>query len=135
MKIQNLITAAFFVLVMVLEGCSPSIQVTNKSGQLLHKVKVRDVEFAENLDHCGNGCSTAFKSVPAGSNMIFLKVSEGSEWMQLGELGPFEKNRHYSVTITKSGAEFCAELWRRQQTNTTFNDDMTKVFVSGSCPH
>lgn len=133
MKIPNLLCAVTLAFFMVLAGCAPSTQVTNKSGMLLKKVRVNTIEFAENLDYCGDGCSTGFKDVPAGSNTIFLKVSEGSEWMTLGAVGPFEKNAHYSVTITKSGDQFCAELWKRLQTGTTFNDDATKIFVGKSC--
>lgn len=133
MKIPFLSSVASLVFLMVLAGCSSSTQVTNKSGILLEKVKVNSVEFSENLDHCGDGCSTGFINVPSGTNVIFLKVAPGSEWMELGKLGPFEKNSHYSVTITKSGDKFCAELWKRLQTSTTFNDDATKIFVEKSC--
>jgi hypothetical protein len=133
MKIPFLSSLAAFVFLMVLAGCSSSTQVTNKSGILLDKVKVNSVEFSENLDHCGDGCSTGFYNVPAGKNVVSLKVDAGSGWMVLGELGPFEKNAHYSVTITKSGGEFCAELWKRLQTTTTFNDDATKIFIGKSC--
>jgi len=118
---------------MVMASCAPSCQVTNKSGMPLQKVKVHSVEFSENLDYCGDGCSSGFKNVPAGKSMIFLQVAEGSEWMVLGELGPFEKKAHYSVTITKTGDQFCAELWKRLQTSTTFNDDATKIFSGKSC--
>jgi len=118
---------------MVLAGCSSSTQVTNNSGVLLNRVRVNTVEFSKNLDYCSDGCSTGFTGVPAGTNVISLNVAAGSEWMALGELGPFEKNSHYSVTITKSGVKFCAELWKRLQTTTTFNDDTTKIFVGKSC--
>lgn len=133
MKIPTLLSAAALVFFMVTAGCAPSSQVTNKSGMLLKKVRVNTVGFTENLDHCGDGCSTGFKDVPAGKNVIFLQVAEGSEWMTLGELGPFEKKAHYSVTITKTGDQFCAELWKRLQTGTTFNDDATKIFIGKSC--
>jgi len=133
MKIPDLLSAAALVFFMAMAGCAPSSQVTNKSGMLLQKVKVHNVEFTENLDHCGDGCSTGFKDVTAGKSVISLKVAEGSEWMTLGELGPFEKNVHYSVTITKTGDQFCAELWKRLQTSTTFNDDATRIFIGKSC--
>lgn len=133
MKIPTLSSVAALVFLMLMAGCSPSIQVTNKSGMLLQKVKVNTVEFTENLDYCSDGCSTAFKNVPPGKNVIAMKVSAGSEWMALGELGPFEKNVHYSVTITRSGDVFCAELWKRLQTVSTFNDDTTKIFLGKTC--
>jgi hypothetical protein len=133
MKMPTFSSVAVIAFLMVMAGCSPSTQVTNKSGVLLNKVKVNTVEFTENLDHCGDGCSTGFINVPAGKNVVSLKVAAGSEWMVLGELGPFEKNAHYSVTVTKSGDTFCAELWKRLQTSTTFNDDATKIFVGKSC--
>ncbi len=133
MKIPILLSVTALVFFLVVTGCAPSSQVTNKSGMLLKKVRVNTIEFTENLDHCGDGCSSGFKDVPAGKSEISLKVSEGSEWMTLGELGPFENNAHYSVTITKTGDQFCAELWKRLQTGTTFNDDATKIFVGKSC--
>jgi hypothetical protein len=133
MKIPTLSSVAALVFLMVMAGCSPSIQVTNKSGMLLNTVKVNTVEFTENLDYCSDGCSTAFKDVPHGKNVIAMKATAGSEWMVLGELGPFEKNAHYSVTITRSGDVFCAELWKRLQTVTTFNDDTTKIFSGKTC--
>lgn len=135
MRIPAMLFSASLVFVMILGGCSSSIQVVNNSGAILYKVKVHTVEFAENLDRCGDGCSTGFKKVPAGMNTVSLKETEGDDWIEVGELGPFKKKLNYAVNITKSDGEYCAGLWRRQQTSTTFNDDMTRIFVGKACLH
>lgn len=133
MKMKALLTAAPLLLLMTMAGCSTDTQVTNKSGTLLNRVRVNNVEFAENLNHCGDGCSTGFKEVPSGKSAINLLVSEGSGWIALGELGPFENNNHYSVTITQTGGKYCAELWKRLQTGTTFDEDPSKIFIGKTC--
>jgi hypothetical protein len=51
----------------------------------------------------------------------------------LGDLGPFQRNWHYSVNIRNEGS-YCAELWHRLQTSTTFNDDTTRVLITSNCP-
>lgn len=111
---------------------APSTQVTNNSGTLIYKVKVGGVEFTENLSYCADGCSTGFIDVPEGSNNIQLQQTSGGTWVDLGDLGSFEKGSHYSVNI-KTGALFCAELWKRHQTNSTFNDDTTRELVASNC--
>jgi hypothetical protein len=133
MKLTTRLSAVFLLLSVALAGCAPSSQVTNKSGTLLHMVRVSNVAFTENLDYCADGCSTGFKDVPRGTNAVALQVAEGSPWIALGSIGPFEKRAHYSVTMTKTGGRYCAELWKRLQTGTTFNDDATKIFIGRSC--
>ncbi len=109
----------------------PSIQVTNNSGSLIHKVKVGDIEFSENLDMCGSGCSTGFKDVKEGENQISVQLSEGSAWETIGTLAGFKNGNHYAVNIT--GAR-CAELWILHQTDIYFNDDTTKELIGSVCP-
>lgn len=110
-----------------------SVQVVNNSGTLIHKVKVGGVEFTENLEYCATGCSTGFIDVPQGTNNIQLQQTSGGTWTDLGDLGPFENGRHYAVNIRTDGS-FCAELWIRHQTSTTFNDDTTKDKIASNCP-
>ena len=110
----------------------PSVQVVNNSGVLFYKVKVGGVEFTEHLDECADGCSTGFIRVPEGSNTIQLQQTSGGPWLDLGDLGSFQRGLHYAVNIRAGGA-FCAELWRRYQTTPIFNDDMTKELVASSC--
>jgi hypothetical protein len=111
---------------------APSTQVTNNSGTRIHMVKVGGVEFTENLSYCADGCSTGFINVPQGTNNIQLQQTSGGSWIDLGDLGLFEKGLHYSVNI-KSNDLFCVELWKRHQTSTTFNDDTTRELVASNC--
>ncbi len=112
----------------------PSAQVVNNSGALFHKVKVGDVEFTENLENCGSGCSTDFKDVPQGSNNIQLQQTSGGPWTDLGNLELFENDLLYAVNIVTSGT-LCAELWRREApADASFNDDATKVLLGSNCP-
>lgn len=135
MRIPAMLFAVSLVFVMILGGCSSSTQVVNNSGGALYKVKVHTVEFAENLDRCGDGCSTGFKKVPSAMNRVSLKETERGEWMVIGELPPFKRNTPYSVNITKRDGAFCAELWRLYDTSIPFNDNITKVFVERTCLH
>jgi len=119
---------------LVSSGCA-STQVTNNSGSLFTKATVGPVEFNEGLDYCADGCSTGFKRVRTGENSIFLRVNENSPWKNIGYLGPFEKDTYYSVSIRKGEKEFCAELWKRYDTDSTFNDDTTKILIESLCPN
>lgn len=110
----------------------PSTQVVNNSATLVFKVKVGSVEFTENLSMCGEGCSTGFIDVPDGDNNIMLQVEDGGAWVDLGNVGPFGKNKLYAVNIRITGS-YCAELWRRHQADSTFNDDTSKELVSSNC--
>ena len=115
-------------------GESPESQVTNNSQSLLRKVKIGAVEFTENLDYCGTGCSTDFSRVAAGDNQIMLQQTSGSAWQTLSEpLGPFENGLFYSVNITSSGGGFCAELRKRGNTDLYFNDDTGKQLIESHC--
>ena len=118
--------------VLIMGGCA-KVQVTNNSGSLIHKVKVGSVEFSENLDYCATGCSTGFKRVRRGNRTILLQTSDTSSWLTLGNLGPFLKNKFYSVNIKMVDKSFCAELWQRTDTDSEFNEDTTKQLIQSLC--
>ena len=126
------------VLILIYLSCcrnksGPSTQVVNNSGALFHMVKVGGVEFTENLNKCSDGCSTGFITVPEGGNHVFLQETSGGAWVDLGELGTFERKVNYAVNIRNAGG-YCAELWVRHQTSTTFNDDTTRTLIATNCP-
>ena len=132
-----LILVLAFVILLFFRCCrkkeSPSAQVVNNSGTLIHKVRVGGVEFTEHLGECADGCSTGFINVPEGANVIQLQQTSGGAWSDLGVLAPFEKGLYYSVNIKTQGS-FCAELWILGQTSIRFNDNTSKVFVASNCP-
>ena len=119
---------------LIISGCASS-QVTNNSGSLLNKIRVGWVNFSENLDYCGDGCSTGFDVVAAGDNQIALKETSSSGWQTMNELlGPFQNGLKYSVNIIKNNSgNFCAELWKRDQTSSEFNDDTTRDLIGSHC--
>lgn len=117
---------------LVAVGCS-SAQVVNNSGVLIKRVKVGHVDFRENLDDCAGGCSTGFKEVKAVANHVSLKETDTSLWKALGYLSTFAAGTNYAVNIRKVADEFCAELWKRNQTDSTFNDDTTKELIDSHC--
>lgn len=111
-----------------------SVQVVNNSSVLLNMVKIGAVEFSENLKMCADGCSTGFKNVEQGDNPISAQTTDDPGWAILGNLGPFNKNTHYAVNIVlKASDQVCAELWKRNQTDSTFNDDTTKELITTVC--
>lgn len=120
--------------IQCLAGDRPPIaQVVNNTNGLLAKAWVGAVEFTENLGHCGSGCSTGFLDVAEGANAIAVQPLTEALARQIGTFGPFERNTSYAVNIIRSGASYCAELWIRHQTASTFNDDTTRVLVSSIC--
>jgi hypothetical protein len=124
---------ALLIILYSSAGCAPTTQVTNNSGFLIQKVLVDDVVFTENLNSCADGCSTAFIKVPRGNNCITLQKTSSSDIFDIGELGLFKCNKHYSVNIITNGGRVCAELWHRLQTDSTFNDDTTRVMIGTVC--
>jgi len=124
-----------------INGCAQT-QVVNNSGTLLYKAQVGSVEFSENLDSCGDGCSTGFKRVQAGDRTISLKETMSSPWRTIDTVGPFERWQFYAVnlrTVTHSvgphRTEYCVELWKRADTGGEFNSDTTKTLVVSHCPN
>jgi len=117
----------------IISGCA-NTQVTNNSGSLLNRAKVGQVGFSENLDYCGTGCSTGFKRVRTGNNTISLRETVESSWISIGNLGPFVRDKFYSVNIRKAEQRFCAELWKRTDTTSEFNNDTTKELIQSLCP-
>lgn len=120
--------------IQCLAGDRPPIaQVVNNTNGLLAKAWVGAVEFTENLAFCGSGCSTGFLDVAEGANAIAVQPLTEVLARQIGALGPFARNISYAVNIIRPGASYCAELWIRHQTASTFNDDTTRELVSSIC--
>jgi hypothetical protein len=111
----------------------PSAQVVNNTSTLLASASVGAVAFTENLASCGNGCSTGFLEVAEGSNAVSAQPVSESIARAIGDLGPFARNTFYAVNLIQSGGSYCAELWQRNQTSTTFNDDTTRVLLGSVC--
>ncbi len=114
------------------QGRPPISQVTNNAGVDVAVAKVGDVEFVENLSGCGDGCSTGFEDVLAGDNVISVQLSAGSAWEEIGTLGPFDREKAYSVNLVQGAA--CAELWELGDTSVPFNETPDKAMVTTSCP-
>ena len=111
----------------------PSAQVTNNSGNLLSFAWIDNVVFSENIGDCGSGCSTGFYEVPERNCSISIQPQDYTEPLLLGELGPFEVDMNYAVNITHTGSQYCAELWVRYQTSSTFNEDTSKQLQVSVC--
>ena len=126
------------LIALVMSGCAQT-QVTNNSGTLLDLVKVGSVNFDENLDYCGDGCSTGFKKVKTGDHKVSLRETPTSSWKAVGTVGPFKKGKFYSVNVRKllgqigPGKQYCTELWQRFDTDSEFNNDTTKTRIDSSC--
>ena len=128
------LAARIMAVIQCLSGSRPpSAQVVNNTNTLLAKAFVGAVEFTENLDFCGSGCSTGFLDVAEGSNDVAALALNETVAVQIGALGPFEPNTHYAVNLVGAAGSYCAELWIRYQTSTTFNDDTTRVLVGSAC--
>lgn len=115
------------------ESNPPSAQVVNNSGDLFTIAWIGSVPFTENLDYCASGCSTGFHDVAEGFNEIAIEHPFTLETLVIGTLGTFDPDTFYAVNIIKSGSSYCAELWIRYQTGSTFNDDTTREFVDSVC--
>ena len=126
-----------FVAWLSLTACAPITQVTNNSGFLIQEAKVAEVVFTEHIGDCAEGCSTAFKKVPRGHNRVSLQKAASSDVIDVGELGPFKfdwlEPKKYAVNVVTDAERVCAELWRRYQTDSTFNDDTTRVRITTVC--
>lgn len=143
---------------MLLSGCPSDIttkpqvadlpataQVANNSGGRIDHVNVGNVTFTQNLSYnttqygsdngsyCGDGCSTGFTEVAEGTGAITVSQTTTSGAVQLGSLGPFQKNKYFSVNIRRVNGNYCAELWLKLDTSTIFNLDTTRVLVSSTC--
>lgn len=113
---------------------APISQVTNNSGVLLKKVKIGLIDFTENLDYCAEGCSTGFKTVAVDDNKVSLETTDSVVKTLTDRLGPFEMGFKYAVNIIMNEEDqFCAELWRRDNTGPYFNADTTKVRLEWHC--
>ena len=114
---------------------SPSAQVVNSSGVTIYQAKVGNVLFSRHIGSCTDGCSTGFKNVNPGSNIISIKIERDSPWVVLGTLNGFENNKHYAVNLVEGArdGEGCAVLFLRHQTDPTFNSDRTKERLGKTC--
>ncbi len=124
--------------VLSLSACAPITQVTNNADFLIERAMVADVEFTEHIGGCTGGCSTGFKKVPSGHNPVSVDKAASPEIIEFAELGPFRLNwwfkpKKYAVNIVTDAERVCAELWRRYQTDSTFNDDTTRVMITTVC--
>lgn len=118
-----------------------STQVTNSTasymgdanGTNFNEVRVADVSFSQYLDD-GDclGCSTGFKSVPEGHNTISYQLTIDGAFTDIGILGPFELNKRYSVNMRDDGT-ICAELWHREDTDSIFTEDFSRVLIDTNC--
>jgi N-acetylneuraminic acid mutarotase len=111
---------------------NPIAQVVNNTGGPLFQATVGGVTFTENLSFCGDGCSTGFIDVPAGSNQLAVQQSAPSAPTTIGSLGNFANGNKYAVNIRNVGG-YCAELWQRFDTNPIFNSDTTRTLVATTC--
>lgn len=123
----------------------PSVQVVNNSGGRIDRVIIGAVTFTQNLSYntslypsdngsyCGDGCSTGFFDIVTGSNNVAVYATSASVQVSLGALGAFDTGNSYAVNIRKVGGNYCAELWKRLNTNSIFNSDTTRVQISTTC--
>lgn len=141
-SISNVLLLVFSVFLVACEtDDDASTQVTNSTalfmgdtnGTNFIEVRVADVSFSQYLDD-GDclGCSTGFKSVPEGQNTISYQLTIGGDFTDIGTLGPFEKNKHYSVNMRDDGT-ICAELWHRTDTDSIFTEDFSRTRIDTNC--
>jgi hypothetical protein len=88
---------------------------------------------ADDGSYCGDGCSTGYFDVVAGTNNVTVYATATSAGVSIGSLGSFDAGNNYAVNIRKVSGNYCAELWRKLDTNTIFNGDTTRVLISSSC--
>ena len=112
----------------------PETQVVNNSGRFIHEVKVGNVLFSRHIGSCSDGCSTGFKTIPRGSNRVFVKINASAPWVEIGTLTGFNYNKHYAVNIVIGrGGVICAELWLHHDTSTPFNENHVKEKTGEIC--
>jgi hypothetical protein len=112
----------------------PETQVVNNSGVNIHEVKVGRVSFSRHIGSCSDGCSTGFKKINFGSNIISVKVRPASPWVTIGTLNGFEYNKHYAVNFVVNRPGFlCAELHKHNNTSIVFNENHVKEYKSNIC--
>lgn len=148
MSIRNLRSFLMMIMIaMVMQGAAPVsaeslktagkrapiAQVVNSSGVAIARVNVGGQSFSRNLSSCFDGCSTGFKNVASGVNGITLTSGRVSTEMKIGKLAGFERNKSYSVNITRRGDSVCAALFERSNTDLTFNADRSKRKINSVC--